>query len=385
MIENYFLQSNEFNIIIRQIFGGSVSEGIAVLAPLISIGIIVGLVGLIGLIAYRATKQISDFGEGIPKGKFRMINIADGSIQEGYLAVNRQYRTKEDLNAWMEIEELKPLAERILQLLEEESLFLYDFNKIDVQSLLHKNAKRIRIFSPVKLESDEYSWQDQQGNRSIDSLLNKQYVRNFVTYMNTEYEEMPNEDGNIDGYYFVQVLPIVDLKKQKTLLSGKPDQKIEITISPQTIEGGKHLAMASSFIKTIAETHRKLTYSKTHEQKIQELLTKEQQRNYALKMKVHRLRRLLTQQVLIGFAKPLTPLQKGVEYGWIAGCGFAVLIVMTIVPDMDVVKQSNTPPLLIGGVAVAVVLLLRYLFETRFKPMEQKDLEEAPENVEKIE
>lgn len=386
MISNHFLQANDFASGLSSILGGSFSEILGNIAPYIVFGIIIGTGITIAVIVYRALMTYKAFGEGMPLGRYRVINRAQRKIMVGYLSKSDKLKAREDLEDMAEEEELKPLAEIIMKYVEDEKLELYDYNVFDWGNAIRGRVKHVKILSNVKLELDTVSWMDETGNKTWRSILNKDYIRNVDAYSNSKYFEIKNPDRNFDGYYSLAVIPDVGLGKKGIIMSSLTNpQSEQVVISPGIVPHSKEISQAAAFIELIAEGHRKVRTATAHTNKLQELLSKEQRTNMALKMKVNKLRRILIQQILIGYAKAQTPLQQVNSMVWIFGCGVATLFGTLVVPEMDGVRDTNIPSWLVGGATILVIIIAKYLIDQKGKPIDGADVDERPENSEKIE
>lgn len=382
-MESFYLQSTDFITQVRSVLGGSPSEFIGSIAPYIVFGIIIAAALVVGFVVYRAIMTFRAFGHGEPLGRFRIVNIGTREIMTGYLAKSDAFNMRDDLEEMEEEEDLKPLADHIMKNVDDEKLFVYEYNIFDWENTVRGKVKHVRIICDKKLEDN--SWIDQTGSRSWRSILNKDYIKTVIGYQNSRYLEIKNPDSNLDGYYALAVMPLVNVGKKGIVMSSLVNPSTEqIVIAPTIPQNSKEIMKAASFLEIIAEGHRRMRDSKLHESKLQEMLSKEQRANMTLKMMVNKLRRILQQHLLIGFAKQQTPLQRISTMTWMIGGCIATLFGALVVPNMDGIKETNIPNWLVGGAAMFTVIIVRYLMESRQEPINKSDIEEIPENAEKI-
>src|SRR3990167_1876408 len=386
MLDRIPLQSTDYLAPIRSILGDNFSVSLGSITPYIVFGVIIAAFVIVGIIGYRGLMTWRAFGNALPLGRYRIINMGDRKILTGYLSKLDVFEDRDDLDDFTEIDELMPLGEKIIKLGEKELLNFYYFNIFDWGNAIRGRAKRVIVMSNQKLEQDNISWIDETGSRTWRSILNKEYIRNVVGYENSKYYEIKNPDKNIDGYYALAVIPRVGLGKKGIIMSniGTPESE-SIMISPSIIENSKDVAQAASFLELVVEGQRKIKVATLHTTRLQDIVAKEHQINLALKMKVNKLRRLLIQQIIIGYAKAQSPLQQVNSMVWIMGGGIAVLFGCLVVPDMDGVRETNIPNWLVGGAALLVVIIVKYIVDQKAKPIDGSDIDERPENMEKME
>ena len=134
MISNYFLQSNDIVTGLTNFFGGSISQILGSIAPYIVFGMIGITVIVIAVIVYRALMTYRAFGDGMPLGRYRVIDRAHRKIMVGYLSKSDKFRAREDLEDMAEEDELKPLAELIIKHVEDERFIMSSANGFNSSS-----------------------------------------------------------------------------------------------------------------------------------------------------------------------------------------------------------------------------------------------------------
>jgi hypothetical protein len=178
----------------------------------IAIVLVIIAVAFIGLIVIIQLRRRFDFeGSGSPIGHYS-INIMGKYSLEGNLA-EWEMIDDEELDLLKQEEQLKVVPDVLKQMYKEKTLFIYTMKKPDDSDIMDKFGNRVYIISSGNLKSDIYSWENQKGKFTWRSLLTKERTRNVVAYSSARKVQILNEDRNLDDWWIISPLPMVDEKQ----------------------------------------------------------------------------------------------------------------------------------------------------------------------------
>jgi hypothetical protein len=374
ILDKLYLQS-DFSNIFTETFGSSVSEGFAGVAVWLIPLIALILVGIIGYIAVRILKIRFDYaGDGQRFGKFKIFVMGKYRI-EGNLSKNEDFLNDDDLDELSKHKDIELVPEKIKQLIKDGKLFVYDFRITDTSEAfdLTGSYKSSKIISPNKLESEDFSWVDQKGERTLTSVFLKEYPRNVVAYHTSEHFEVLNPDRNLDDYW---VLDPVSMK-ENIKFGFESDSKLgnvhEIKIDH--LEGGKNLSTASSMIETLSESFRQIRISREQVENMQDLVEQKDKELSKKNIHINKLRHMMNQKVLIGFPDAPKQEQKELGWGWIIAGFFLGAVGIMIVPEVPALS-GKVPDWFGAVIALVVLVAVKHLAEKKKDSDPYKDIED---------
>lgn len=372
-LNNIFLQS-DFSNIFTETFGSSVSSGFAGIAVWLIPLIAVILIGIIAYIVVRILKIRFDYaGDGQRFGKFK-IHVMGLYRIEGNLS-KRDIFKKEDLVELAKHKEIELVPDQINKLLKSGKLHLYDFRITDTSEAfdLTGSYKSSMILSANKLESDDFSWVDQKGERSLTSIFLKEYPRNLIAYHTSEHYEVLNPDRNYDDYWLLDPVPLKENEKIDYISGSGKAYEVKI----DHLEGGKNLSTASSMIETLSESFRQIRISREQVENMQDLVEHKDKELSKKNIHINKLRHMMNQKVLIGFPDAPKQEHKELGLGWIVAGFFLGAIGIMIVPEIPAL--SGKVPDWFGAVIAFVVLIaVKHITEKKKDSDPYKDIQDEP-------
>ncbi len=178
----------------------------------IAIIIVVIALAFVTLTVLIQLRRRFDFeGSGSPIGHYR-IDIMGKYALEGNLA-EWEMIDDEELDLLKQEEQLKVVPDVLKQMYREKTLFIYTMKNPDDSDIMDKFGNRIFIISSGNLKTDVYSWENQKGKFTWRSLLTKERTRNVVAYSSAKKVQVLNEDRNLDDWWILSPLPMVQEKE----------------------------------------------------------------------------------------------------------------------------------------------------------------------------
>ena len=266
------------------------------------------------------------------------------------------------------------VPEKIKEMVKAEKLFVYDFRITDTSEAfdLTGSYKSSRIISSNKLESDEISWTDQKGERSLTSIFVKEYPRNVVAHHKSEHHEVLNPDRNFDDYWVIAPIPMIDAKKfGDGYLSNSYEIKVE------NIEGGKNLSTASSMIETLSESFRQIRTSREQVENMQDLVERKDKELAKQNIHINKLRHMMNQKVLVGFPEKAKQDERGTEWGWIIAGFFLGAVGIIVVPEIPMLA-GKVPDWFGAVITIVILIAIRHMSEKQKLKDEYKNIEDEP-------
>ena len=188
-------------------------------------------------------------GSGEPIGRVH-IEIMGKYALEGNLA-EWQMIDPEQLDLLKQHEELKVVPDVLKQMYKEKQLFIYTLKNPDDSDIMDKLGNRTFIISSGDLKTDTYSWFSQKGKFTFRSIFTKEKTRNIVVYSSAKKVSVLNEDRNLDDWWIMSPLPIVEQKSVVGFDGKIGDMAHHIEI--KEITNGKSLASALNFTPFVTD------------------------------------------------------------------------------------------------------------------------------------
>jgi len=213
---------------------------------------------------------------------------------------------------------LEIIPQVIMQMMKEGKVFIYYYKVTDDSEILDKLNSRTRIISSGQLESNEFSWLEQRGKRSIRSVLRKEKRRQVVVYHSAKRYEIMNEDENYDDWWIVSPIPKVEAE-QHFGFNSKAVGGMEHHLFLNLIQGGKNLASIASYISSLTDAITKAEFYKQQYKNFQEIHKKVVQEKIALNGEINRLKMLLSQKKYVDYGKEELLKKQASDIGLILG------------------------------------------------------------------
>jgi len=341
-----------------------------ILAEFATILILVGVGALIFAIIriYINYTKYAGTGERLGKYKFTIMNLYPIT---GNLNVNDVFFKTDELELLLEQKEISGGIKHILDLVKRGKLWAYDFRSTDHDDAfdLRGSGKNILIISPSRIQSDDFSWQNQKGEFSIVASGFKEYPRNVICWVTSEHHQFRNQDRKIIDAYVISPIP----KGLGRKMIKEPMEKRELTpLILEKLEGAKELATAAAYIPTLSETWRQITIRKQENETLRELLHRKDQSLSAKNARLNMARELLNQKILVGYGKPVTPFERGLDLVWVVG---GVIMGAFGYSMQDFIPQlaGKVTPWMGVGIMMIIMIALRHLSQ-RKKPYEEGEI-----------
>jgi len=246
---------------------------------------------------FSRLKERHDY-EGTPICKMR-ITIMKKYTLEGNLSENDSF-DDEKLSQFREQKDLKVITGIVENLIKNGELYLYNFKVTDDTEATDDFPDKTRIFSPVKIETPEYSWQSQKGKRMFEKFfLVSEKRQNCVFYSTTQRLTIYDEDGHEEDWWIASPMPMVEGKKYVTLRDNPfPDAPVH-AINITKMEALRAVAEYASASTTIAKA---LGYNKhiiRERDDYHELYDKSLEENETVNMEKNQLEEELAQKKYI--------------------------------------------------------------------------------------
>jgi hypothetical protein len=240
-----------------------------------AVGLFDGLISSVGYIAIILLLLVVGFGsvifivwlrrkfdfegQGEPIGRVH-IEIMGKYALEGNLA-EWQMIDPEQLDLLKQHDELKVVPDVLKQMYNEKQLFIYTLKNPDDSDIMDKLGNRTFIISSGNLKSEKYFWYSQKGKFTFRSIFTKEKTRNVVVYSSARKVQVLNEDRNLDDWWVMSPLPIVN-EKQVVGFDSKVVGGMSHHIEVKEITNGKALSSALNFIPFVTDALSKNDYLK---------------------------------------------------------------------------------------------------------------------------
>jgi len=264
-----------------------------------SIGIIAVIVLLLAggfalLMFIVWAKRRFDFeGEGDPIGRCH-IEIMGKYALEGNVA-KWQLIEDEQLDLLKEDETLGAVPDVIRQMYNEGNLFIYTMKSPDDADIRDKFGNRTFIISSGDFTSDKYYWYSQKGKFTFRSIFSKEKTRNLAVYSSAKKIQVLNEDRNLDDWWVMSPIPVVD-PKEEWGFNSKAVGGMRHNITIKIIENAKALASALNFLPYVIKAETVNKFLKQENAKKDEIIEERTTQLYTANQKVQKKTRQLGQK-----------------------------------------------------------------------------------------
>lgn len=366
----YTLQISDIINSFREILGGSPSELVGFLTAIAipAVFVISGII--IGFFVYRSVRDKFDYvGIGQRLGRYK-IEVMGKYPLEGNLSVHDSWGARPAIENF-EDPKIKDATEKVFEMIEQGKLFAYYLKITDDSDVWDKfrksNAKNTIVISTGKLESDEYSWVDQKGERTITSVFQKEYPRRIVAYHTSERFEITNEDGNLDEYWIVN--PIPKAKRNSVIIGGMNMDESNIIIN--VIEDARGISTVGSFMASLNESLSKKKSYELHIDHYNKILEDKDNELMKKNSKIQKLKYDLTQKPYIVYGTETKPIPPKSELIWMFIFWIAGLSGYAIIPEIPQLAGKIDP--LLASVAGVIVCLVVKSLLTKKKPIDEDE------------
>jgi len=350
----------------------SSEEGIfgLIIAYIYPILILAGIVAVI-FIAIRILKNYSMYaGVGERLGKYKIMMMGMFPMT-GNLSVNDSFFQSDLVDRLKEVSEITTGMEEIERLTNEKQLYAYDFKVTDHDEALDLkgNWKKSIIISPVPIQSDNYSWVNMKGEFSIVASGFKEYPRIVLSWIKNKHYEIRNVDGSL-----IDIWVLVPIPKDIAIEIKEPLSENGTKMVLKEIKSGKEFATAVDFMPVLSETYRQIAISQKESDNLRDLLHKKDQELASKNIVINKARHLLNQKIFVGYGKPQTPLERGLDIGWLiasvvlGGFGYAL-------PEMFPTLTGRISPWVGVILMMGLVIGIRILAEKKKSPEQQLEKE----------
>jgi len=319
---------------------------------------------------FSKIKEKHDY-EGVPICKMR-VTIMKRYTLEGNLSENDSF-DEDRLIQFKEQKELKVISGIIEHLIKIGQLYIYNFKVTDDTEATDDFPDKVRIISPVKIESPEFSWSSQKGKRMFEKFfLVSEKRQNCVFYSTTQKLTVYDRYGKEELWWVASPMPMVEGKKYITMKDAPfPDAPIH-AINITKMEA---LRAVAEFASVSTELEKALRYNKhvikerddwmnLHEKAL-ELVQK-------TNMEKNQLEEELAQRKYIDTGREEKSLSLH-DFTWaIVGgvcCGFGAVMLPQVFPLQNPMLTS------FGGIALGLLfagIIFKYFVESKKTTIERK-------------
>ena len=306
------------------------------------------------------------------------ISIRHQSYITGNVNTNKSFLVADVLERMKEIPQIKkdPVKRQgiidIEELWREELLYAYDMKVIE-SFKTELDDDEILLLSPIKIENPDVAWKDEKGDFSISgspTSMFKRYPTNIQCSELTEHYDIVGLNRKKKRVYVL--VPFTDTVNEKLMANpkGKVVKDIlrgrQVFINMINLPNKEALSTLAVYIPSLDELYKEL---EIREQKLRNVEEQRDQNNQLaddLKTEIEGYKARLKTHTMIGYDKPIFPIEPKSLFGIAIGAvvaGFASAKIAGI--DIFVRYQGLEYLFLVG--AVVVVIASIKLFEKKPK------------------
>lgn len=355
--------TDDISRFVEENFPVSQQSPFSIFSDYLYIAVILVVFGVIGFIIYRAIQKETEYaGDGEAYGTFTFYTQGESRIT-GNLSKNETFHNTPTFEVLKKESKIQQGSEEVMALIESKKLFFYDFKIIDYdKSLLLKRGRNAVIITSVPIQKDEFSWQDKKGEWSITGVNFKKYPKRVLAFIDSEHKTPEDPFGNEIDVWILAVIP-----KEIEMPVEKPFSEKEIHLIISKPPSSENLALMATHIPTLVQIYKKINVDQDRIKKLEEMLHDASKSNSALNMERNQLRNMLKTKTIYGHARPLTPTEKIIEWGWIVGAVFAGAFGYGVIPEIELLQ--GFPPWMGVMIALILVVAFRHIAEKR-KPIQ---------------
>jgi len=352
---------------------GSLFEGLITSVGYIAIILLLIVSSFVALLVIVWLRRKFDFeGQGEPIGRVH-IEIMGKYALEGNLA-EWQMIDHEQLDLLKQHDELKVVPDVLKQMYKEKQLFIYSLKNPDDSDIVDKIGNRTFIISSGNLKSEKYFWYSQKGKFTFRSIFTKEKTRNVVVYSSAKKVQVLNEDRNLDDWWVMSPLPIVE-EKQEVGFDSKVVGGMSHHIEIKEITNGKALSSALNFIPFVTDALSKNDYLKKELEETKNHLDDRTKQLLQANQKLQKKKRQLGQKpyVVRGKNESSTKEKQNVMMMVVA----VVLGAMTVMFVPDFLKNMPTQSAQFIGMVLALVVVGGIVYmQNKQKPVEEVEVDD---------
>jgi len=321
----------------------------------------------------KIAQKVSFEGEEICRMR---ITIQGKYTLEGNLSKNDSF-DEEKLDELKEKAELKVIVGIIEQLKKIGKLFIYNFKVTDDTDATDEFAKKTRIISPNKLESDTYSTPSQRGKRFFTNPFQSQARRNCIFVHTTRRVTIINEDKQEEDWWFACPLPIVEQGMYNYLKDNPfPNEPVHY-YNIENIQGSKAIAEYASATTTLtkalqANKHvvkERNAYEKLYNQILDKLEISEMEKNS--------LEEEVSQKKYVDTGREEWLKKQKENFAWSILSGVAVFVGVVAIPDAFPNYPYTTMQIIGMAIGLAMTGIIFKFFTDKQKDITKQRVEPA--------
>lgn len=301
----------------------------------------------------RTYRYVTSYaGDGQPLGAFKItvqgLTTIKGNLSNHYFITDAEYEMLKSLDYKDVADNIQDFRDRV----ERGLLFVYDFRITDYDEAFDlKGGKDSIILSPVNLESNEFSWLDSKGERSITSPTFRMKHRNVVCFSQSRYlPDQPMVNRDVDVYDLVPI--------PKVLTTMKLNDSTQVVLNLQKLANAQGDATTSEYLRTIAENWQEIAPLRKEIERLRKLLLDKDVEISDIYKEGEHDRHLAYTNPIIGYRKKDTTMPKISLIGILMAV-FFVGGMCALLPDMiPSLNVSGMLTLMAGGGIMFFVLYL---------------------------
>ncbi len=272
---------------------------------------------ILGLfIVFRFARRYSMFaGKGPQYGAFSVHWIGGDGYGHGNLSKNIWF-DEEHLNSIKNQEpEFNMNFDEFSNLVEKGELFVYDFKVTDHGKVWSfKDTEDVVIVSNGQMESNEFSVAEKNGRFSFTSATFRETARTVGAFPTSRHFTIVDPYGKKRDVWILNLIPQHPQKMLNDVMTGDQYQVVV-----KTIGNMESLAKSVVLLPTLIRQQDEIQKLTCEVNDYRKLLLKAQDKNKALNALFNKANEFLTQKMLVGYARPQTPLQRVSEIAFILG------------------------------------------------------------------
>ncbi len=207
-------------------------------------------------IVIRGLKHFTSFaGDGETLGSWKL-HIMGKSLIKGNLNIHEHITEAElDMLESMNESDIVTNTKSYRERLKNKELFLYDYRITDYDEAFDlKGGRDSIIVTSVPMESEQFSWNDDKGDRSLFSPTLRNKSKNIFCFINSEYHpEYVDPYGKLKDIYELVIIPKNLEMKMK---DGKNGFEMQLVMSK--LKDGVSDVLRAEYLKTIAESFKRI-------------------------------------------------------------------------------------------------------------------------------
>lgn len=343
------------------LLGGSIDT---ILTIVLIVAVLFGVI-----ILGRGVKHLTSYaGYGEELGSFKL-HVMGKSMVKGNMNVHEDITEDElDMLEAMNEIDIKENTKSYRARMAGKELYVYDFRITDYDEAWDlKGGRDAIVTSAVPLENEKYFYMDDKGDRSIVSPTFRQKSRNVFAFITSEYHpEYVDPYGKLKDIYDLVVIP-----KSLTVMMKNGRHGYEVGLFMKKLESGVSDALRAEFLKTIAESYKKIEPSQKETDRLRDKLHEKDKEISDVHIQAGDHRAESFTHPIIGFSKKPAEFSKGSILGivlfatFMGGLGYGM-------PELIPSLQGIIQPF----VGMAIMMVIMFLIVNAYyekKPQKEKE------------